>query len=249
MTKPQAWILAPVIVVGLARRGGLRALGRAAAWGGLIVLLLVMPFLVAGRLGQLLTLPRQIASVMPVASANAHNLWWIVTRATEPFVLDSAPLAAGLSFRQAGLVLVLAALSFSLWLAWRARDGWELAGVAAFFAHAWFCLTVGAHENHPFMVFPLLCLIWWRDHFLAAVLAVLVGSFSFNVLAHDFGLVEEVEAALGPAFRSAQLLASGVNLAVMAAWGAWLLAGSSAPGGSRFARRWRAPRSRPAAPA
>jgi hypothetical protein len=244
MTKPQAWVLAPVIVIGLARRAGPVGLVRAALTGGVVVALVVLPFALAGRLGQLLTLPRQISSVMPVASANAHNVWWIVTRATEPFVLDSAPLAAGLSYRQAGLTLLLATLVFALWPAWRARDVWELAAVAAFFAQAWFCLTVGAHENHQFMLFPLLCLVWWRDRFLAAILLVLVVAFSFNVMAHDFGLVEQVEAGLGPAFRPAQLLASVVNLLVMLAWGGWL-----AIGRTWSATRSRAPRSRPAAPA
>ncbi len=206
---------------------------RSALGAGAVGLAVLLPFLASGRLRQVLTLPGHISSVMPVASANAHNLWWLVTRGEFPFVLDSEKLPGllPLSYRQAALLLVVAALGFSVWRTWLARGPWELAALAAFSGHAWFCLTTAAHENHAFMVFPFLCLVWWRSRFLAAVLVLLIGTFSFNVLAHDFGLAALFDAALGRWSWRLQMAASGLNLAILAAWTAWLLRPGGGPAG------------------
>lgn len=209
MAKPQAWVLLPLAGAAVLRRAGPRGAARALAGGGLVVLLVSLPFLLAGRLREALTLPGQISSVMPVASANAHNLWWLATAGASPFVFDNERLGGpfALTYRQAALVLLLAALAFTLWRAWSARGPWELAALSAYSVHAWFSLTTAAHENHPFMIFPFLCLVAWRDRFLMAVLLVLMATFSFNVLAHDGALAQQVRAWLGSATLEPGLLA------------------------------------------
>lgn len=225
LTKPQAWVLLPLASLAIVRQTGWRGAGRAALAGGAVAALVLLPYLVAGRLRELLTLPNQIASVMPAASANAHNLWWIVTRGAFPFVVDSEPLGGPwpLTYRQAAVLLVLAVLGFTLWRGWFAAGPWDLAELGAYSAHAWFCVTTGAHENHPFMVFPLLCLVWWRSRFLMVVLALLVGTFSFNVLAHDFSLAPLFDTTLGHWNLRLQLAASALNLLIAVVWTARLL--------------------------
>jgi hypothetical protein len=222
-TKPQAWVVLPLCAVGLLRRASPAGWLRAGLAGTAVVVLVLSPFLATGRLRQVLTLPGQISSVMPVASAHAHNLWWLVTRGVEPFVFDSERLAGlPLSFRQAALLLLLPLLAFSLWQAWRQPDRWELCGLAAYTAHGWFCLTTAAHENHPFLILPFLCLVWWRARFLALVLGLLVVTFSLNVLLHDFGLDPDIQAALGRWNYRLQMAASALNLLILIAWTAWL---------------------------
>jgi hypothetical protein len=194
-------------------------------------LLVLLPFLLSGRWRELLTLPEHISSVMPVASANAHNLWWLVTRGAIPFVFDSERLGPpfAVTYRQAALGLLLAALAFSLWRAWSARGPWELAALSAYSVHAWFCLTTAAHENHPFMIFPFLCLVWWRSRFLAVVLPLLIATFSLNVLIHDPGLEPLFSEALGDWSWRLQMAASGLNLLILAAWSVWLLRPAGGP--------------------
>ena len=224
MTKPQAWALLPLSAAALLRQGGARGAAVAGAAGGMVTLVVVLPFLLAGRLRELLTLPGQISSVMTVASANAHNLRWLVTRGAEPFVFDSERLGSlPLTYRQAALGLVLVALAFTLWRVWLARGVWELAGLAAYAAHAWFSLTTAAHENHAFMAFPFLCLVWWRSRFLGLVLALLIAAFSFNVLVHDFGLAPLADSLLGRWNWRLQMAASALNLLILAAWTVWLV--------------------------
>jgi hypothetical protein len=221
MTKPQAWAVLPIAGIALLRAGEpVRALLRAGLAGSAVVLLVLAPFLLSGRLHEFLTLPRHIGGVMPVASANAHNLWWLATRGEFPFVLDTAPVLGSLpfSYRAAALALFAALVGFIAWRAWFARGPWELAELAAYFVHAWFCVTVQAHENHPFMLFPFLCLIWWRSPFLFVILLLLITTFSFNVLAHDFGLAPHFDEALGRWNWRLQMVASALNLIILGSW-------------------------------
>jgi len=63
----------------------------------------ILPFLAAGRVRDLLTLPRVVATVMPVVTANGHNLWWIAA-ALQQYPDDSrAQLAARLGISEAAL--------------------------------------------------------------------------------------------------------------------------------------------------
>jgi hypothetical protein len=256
MTKPQAWALLPLASVAVlahsfspksdvqrvARRrrldlaaGSGQAVGRglqAAIGGAAVILLVLLPFLVGGRLSEALTLPEHISTVMPVSSANAHNLWWLVTRgASAPFVFDHERFVGPLTYRQAALLMLVAVLAFTLWRAWLARGPWELAALAAYTSHSWFCLTTGAHENHPFMIFPFLCLVWWRSRFLAVVLILLIASFSFNVLAHDLDLEPLFQATLGEWNWRLQMAASGLNLLILASWTGWLVRQGGGPAG------------------
>ena len=199
------------------------------------MLLVLLPYVAQDRLRELLSLPGRISTVMPVASANAHNLWWLVTRAEKEFVFDHELVRQWLPFtyRQVALVLVLLALAFSLARVWRARGPWELSALTAYFGFAWFCLTVGAHENHAYMVLPFLCLTYWRSRFLAFVLIVVSIGFSYNVISHDYGVYPHVAELLGPWDRRLQLAASALNLLLLAAWTAWLLRPGGGPAGRR----------------
>lgn len=222
LTKPQAWLILPLAGLQTLRLAGPRGVALAAAAAATVAGFVLAPFVLAGRFGEFLSLPRQISSVMPVVTANAHNLWWIVTAASPTFALDSEPLLGGLSFRQVASLLVLAAQAFVVLVWWRLEvDRWELLGLAAFSTHAWFCLTVGAHENHPFLALPLLALVAWRGRFLAGTYLVLTLAFGLNVLVHDPWVEDRLGGLVD--LRGLGLAASWLNLAVLAAWSGWLV--------------------------
>ena len=114
------------------------------------------------RLGELLSLPGTVSSVMPVVSADAHNLWWLVVQLARPGPalppglgprcvgpLTYRTLAAGAGRRRVAAD-VLAVLD-------AAR---QLAEAAALGVLGWFTFTTQAHENHLFFALPLLSLAW-----------------------------------------------------------------------------------------
>src|SRR5439155_24416794 len=151
LAKPQAWAILPLLFIATFRLHGRLGLAR-----GLLVLVSVsvgiaVPFFAAGRLSELLSLPGNVSSVMPVVSADAHNLWWIIVqqRGADPlFVEDSAHAFGPLTYRSAAAVLVTAVLLLTWGLYWTRRA--SLAEAAALGVLGWFTFTTQAHENHLF---------------------------------------------------------------------------------------------------
>lgn len=222
-TKPQAWALFPFLAYVCLRRFGLVRSVRLGVAAGIVVLLVCLPYLVYGTVGELLTLPTLIAETMPVASANAHNIWWIVTDAKPDFVLDAEPLLGPVTYRQAASGLAVLIMGYGIWRTnpWATRGG--LAMLAAYLAFGWFMVTTRAHENHAFMVLPLLAMALPRSRFLVFAFAILSLTLFVNMTLHDFGLEPRWIEALGREnWVRLQLLNAWTNVALLVAWSAWL---------------------------
>ena len=93
LAKPQAWSIGPLLALGTLRERGPRGLVVGLASGAVVSAVVILPFVLSGTLAQLLSLPGTIASVMPVVSADAHNLWWLVSeaRGVDPARLGHQP--------------------------------------------------------------------------------------------------------------------------------------------------------------
>jgi len=187
------------------------------------ILLILAPFIVHNRVRDFLTLPQQIAGVMPVASANAHNLWWIVTNNPAPVVPDSDRVFGPLTYRQAALPLVLLVAVFTPWRLWTSpRTSVFL--LAAYQAFGWFCFTTQAHENHAFFVLPLLVMATPIAPAARVLLALISGTLFANMVLHDPAIIERTSQMLTDLTRyRVQILNSWVNLAIFAGWTVALL--------------------------
>jgi hypothetical protein len=235
LAKPQAWSLLPLVVIATLRlRRPMRRLGLDAAVGVVVSLVVVLPFIVTGHLRDLLSLPGTISSVMPVVSADAHNLWWLLLAPHSEdalTLLDSQRMLGPLTYRAVAGSLVLAALGLSYWLYWTRRAG--LAEAAALGALGWFTFTTQAHENHLFFALALLSLAWPERRGLLVVFAGLTLTLFLNMLLHDQLVLE----ALGsePGDRSVRVLRvfnAGLNVVTWIGWMAWAAfrpAGAAAP--------------------
>jgi len=220
-TKPQAWALAPFVAyIGL-RRFGLRGTIVGGLVAALAALIVCIPFLVFGTFGELLKLPGLIAETMPVASANAHNVWWIVTNGKPDFVLDAEPLVGPVTYRQAALGLSLLVMGYGLWRTDPfARDG-DLSAMAAYLAFGWFLVTTRAHENHAFFALPLLVMATPRSRFYWLMFAAISLTLFFNMTFHDFGLEELRASWFGPqTWLRLQLLNASANIVLFLIWSA-----------------------------
>lgn len=218
-TKPQAWALLPFLgYVSLRRFGLLRSvLGGVVA--ALAALAVCLPFIVYGTFSELFILPRLIAETMPVVTANAHNIWWIVTNGKPDFVMDAAPLLGDFTYRQVAAALSLLVIGYGLWRTDpHGRDG-ELSMMAAYLAFGWFMVTTRAHENHAFFALPLLVMATPRSRFAWAAFGVLSLTLFLNMALHDFGLEAWRLSLLPPeTWLRLQLLNSGLNVALFLAW-------------------------------
>jgi dolichyl-phosphate-mannose-protein mannosyltransferase len=220
LAKPQAWVLLPLLLIATLRERGARALLVGGAAGSAVALLVVLPFITSGRLADLLSLPGTVSSVMPVVSADAHNLWWLiaVARGVDPlFTPDATRFVGPLSYRVVAGVLVLAALALSYWLYWTRRVG--LAEAAALGVLGWFVFTTQAHENHLFFALPLLALALPERHSLAWVLAILSVTLLGNMVLHDQLVLEALGADLhDPGVENARVLNAALNVLCFAGW-------------------------------
>lgn len=227
-TKPQAWALFPFIAYVSLRRFGLARTLTGGVVAGVAALVTCLPFLVYGTFGELLTLPTLIADTMPVASANAHNLWWLVTFGKPDFVPDADPLLGPVTYRQAALVLALLVMGYGLWRTDPWGRGGRLSAMAAYLAFGWFLVTTRAHENHAFFALPLLVMATPRSGFAWLAYGVLSGTLLANMLLHDFGLEALRLSLLGPeTWLRLQLANSALNMLLFAAWSARLWPGQA----------------------
>lgn len=111
MTKPQALpFMVPFAAWFLARDGWAGAI-RAAAVGMAVIVVLWLPFLAAGGVGNYArNLAEYQGDIFSFLSLRAWNLWWIVQDVLAPgrFVADSNALIGPLTFRHVGYGLALA---------------------------------------------------------------------------------------------------------------------------------------------
>jgi hypothetical protein len=223
LTKPQAWGLLPLFAW---RR--FFADGAKKTFGGIFVgvvtaAVVAAPFIFQGKLLTLVTLPLHMGDVQAVVSAQAHNLWWLVTTGDGLKMKDSAPLFGAVSYQHASLVLLAMSGFFTLWCA-RGASAARLLVLPAYQAFAWFCLTTRAHENHWFFVLPLLALALPGERKMFPVFVAVTATGFINLLLHDehFGpqLIAHLTATV---MQFLQLANCVVNVSLLVVWTAWLV--------------------------
>jgi len=190
LTKPLAAPLVPLYAVATALRGRLRGLMLVGLGGLAVGLLAFLPFLFGGRLLHVLRRVLIDVEAMPFTSVNGHNLWWILG-GWRP---ANAPLLAGVTAKEIGLTLFLAAYAALLARAWswmRRREsapteyGSRLVLTAAALSCAFFALSTHMHENHLFMAVPFLLAVAGRDGRLLLLAALASLAAFLNMTLHD----------------------------------------------------------------
>src|SRR5471030_1693862 len=243
LTKPQGVLIAPAVALALWNAGGgaFDRLLRAVAAGAITAAVIVAPLVAAGTFAYML---RSVAVLAghDMLSALAFNLWWVVSYGMEavaargqgwramlmahPGVFTHADaMARGLPHpRLIGVPLLGAAAAWALRTAFRARDLGLHAALAAFLVDAYFTLSVQVHENHFFLVLPLLVLAAALRREFAPVLAALSVSFALNLYLmlgwNGEGPIEPLIALTGV---DATLLLAIANCALCGWFGAILL--------------------------
>ena len=178
LTKPQALLVVPVLIVAAWRAGGMRGAFEAALGGALTTCLIFLPYALIGALPNVWLAFGSFYARRDILSGYAANIWWVanyVLRAwyqiprlgvVGAFLAPVRRIMSITTFREIGLpnprpfgnALVAVA---ALWAVWRIRRANDLAVhalAAAFLVHAFFVLSVGVHEHHMMLAVPLLAL-------------------------------------------------------------------------------------------
>jgi Gpi18-like mannosyltransferase len=220
LAKPQAWSIGPLLALATIRSYGLLGLGRGMLSGVVAGIVVILPFVVSGRLDQLLSLPGTVSSVMPVVSADAHNLWWLILepRGLDPiFIQDSARALGPLTYRVIAAALVAAVWLITYWLYWTRRA--SLAEAAALGVLGWFTFTTQAHENHLFFALPLLSLAWPSRRSLLVPFGVVSITLLLNMALHDQLVLEGLGLGVDdPLVERLRLVNAAANVLCCLTW-------------------------------
>ena len=176
LTKLQVILILPAIGLRLLHRSGTRwvmATGAATAGAAIVAAILLAPFAWIGALPNLIQGAGR-AFHHDMLSAEATNLWWIVTwllRAsyavhdlgawaawTMPVRILGISRTMELGYPNARTIGTVLSTSAMLWAFWRARRA-PLPVVLAscvFAIHAYTVLSVQVHENHFYLALPLI---------------------------------------------------------------------------------------------
>lgn len=235
LTKLQVALILPVFGLLLAHRAGVTwwkpavsAIAGAAAAGALVC----APF---ARIGALPNLMQGAGRAFhhDMLSAEAVNLWWIVTwllRAsngvhdlgvatafTTPVRILGISRTMELGYPNPRLIGTALAGSALLWVFWRARRGDLpiLLAAGACAVHAYAVLSVQVHENHLYLALPLMAAAGSRLPGLRRPYALVsaicfLNLFLFQGLGHDFSLPVRQLTVL-----DATVLVSMVNVAAL----------------------------------
>jgi Gpi18-like mannosyltransferase len=201
LAKPQALSIVPLFAIATLRSYGIAGLVKGVSAAAVTAIVVCLPFFLNGTLGELASLPGTISSVMPVVSADAHNLWWLVvqSRGQDPLLLyDGMRLVGPVSFRTLAAVLVGLTMLLTAWLYWTRRAG--LAEAAALGVLGWFTFTTQAHENHLFFALPLLALAWPIRRSLLVSFGILSLTLLLNMVLHDQLILEALGHGLDDPF-------------------------------------------------
>jgi hypothetical protein len=263
LTKPQAVILAPALVLAAwGTSSSASALVRAALGALATVAAGLWPVARVGALPNFLQTMGRLGQ-HDMLSGNACNLWWIVgyvMRAaysahdlgawaafTTPTKILTISRVVELGYpnpRPIGALLTAIAGAWALWTARRARDVWLASALAAFLMHAYATLSAQVHENHLVAAVPLLALAAaGRRRFTPIVVAVsAIVALNLNLF---YGISEDLGYAIPRSWTIVDLtvLVAIANCGALA-WHAAVFRSECSTADAR--RRAPAPASRPA---
>jgi hypothetical protein len=184
LVKPLAWPLVPLLVAFTLRRYGTRRLVSCLALSAAVAFGLLLPFVLAGRLREILNALLLQVDAMPYVSVNAHNLWWILGRGL-PWTRVDAPLIGPLTGGALGLALLCVFYAATLTAALCSSHPRALERAAASVSLGFFMLATRMHENHGLLFLPLFLLAFGGERRFRAFFVAATALFTANMALHD----------------------------------------------------------------
>lgn len=158
LTKLQAYFLAPLAAVVLARSAPPRELLLGAAASAGVALAILSPFMAAGEPLSFAANYVRHSNIHPQVHNNAFNVWWIGREWSGNALPDSTPLLGDWSFKQAGLALLAAYTLLVLGRLWARFDRAGVPLAAAALAMSFFMLPTQMHTRYLLPALPLVLL-------------------------------------------------------------------------------------------
>jgi dolichyl-phosphate-mannose-protein mannosyltransferase len=196
LAKPQGVVVVPLVVGYTILRSSAGQLIRAIVLAGAVALVVLSPWIVAGKIGDVAQVYAHTIDTYPFLTLNAANAWGLGTALSHPgfsigsgdgsdtlFISDSTRVnwLFGMTYKQAGLLMLAASYSFALWCTYRRRDRMALPLTASFVFFAFFMLPTQVAERYLFPFIPLLATMLTESATIVRVYAVASATFMLNL--------------------------------------------------------------------
>lgn len=188
MTKPQAWVFAPLSLFASLLFGGIKKTKLSLLPAFALAVIAIGPYFT--ELDRLIDRHMTAIQLFPWLSANAHNLWWLVSGG-DGQQSDREPLLGALSSREIGLMLLGMAIIWAIVYLCRSQQRstrshlFAIWPAAAFVALSFFMLPTAIHENYSFAALPLLTIASAYERKLLPLAVVFSLTTAVNVALHD----------------------------------------------------------------
>jgi len=185
---------------------------------GLVAALIWAPFVLAGTLPYALRALRNTVGLFPVLSANAHNVWFLISGGNS-WQTDLQRVLGSLTARTVGLLAFGVANLLVLFRSHEQRTRWMS---AAYIGFAFFMLSTEMHENYlyPTVVLLVIAACSARRYVLLALIITVTALA--NMALHDV-LIDPAAWLSAGTLNTVRLLNSAVNSVVYVGWTGWLL--------------------------
>ena len=219
LSKPQAVMAAPLILIYLFTNGAVRESLKAVLASGATAAIIFCPFLMQNP-STITDMLQTMAGRDTYVSGNAHNFWWLLMSIVglDPKMDDGSKAIAGLSysFVSVAMVLALYVLALTLLLKKKVPLTPEL---PAYVCLLTFIFAVRMHENHAIQIVPLLALTGLTLPRQRVVFAGLTLTLFANMLMHSREITGADTSAL---MFAARLMNSTIFVALLGYW-SWKL--------------------------
>jgi hypothetical protein len=183
-SKPPAIALIPIAGFYTLWVGGWRGVGRGVLAGILTGAAVYSPFILAGH-WEAFTAPLRFFEMYPIWSANAHNLWWLLSGARGGDFAAGDAVGGLIRISTIGWLLFITIYIYAVISLRRRPEPATLWSAAAFVALGSFLTLTGLHENHTYMVVALLVVATGLNVRMLPLVIVYSLTATINILAHD----------------------------------------------------------------
>lgn len=160
MLKLQNIIFIPIYFIFLWRYFDFRTVIKCLGIAVSVFFILTFPFVLAGKMDQVLYLLTVNSDYFPWLSLNAHNLWWIVSGARGMEINDKITVLGILNAKRTGLLLFSSSYLLACILTFLKPTARNFFLSLTFAIFSFFLLTTESHERYSYPVIVLLLFLY-----------------------------------------------------------------------------------------
>src|SRR3989338_771447 len=160
LVKLQNIIFIPIFFIFVLRFFDLKTVFKSLGIFTAVFLAIILPFIIQGKTHQILFLMTVNSDYFPWMSLNAHNLWWIVSKAAGMTTIDKMTVLGIMNAKKVGLYLFSSSYLLACLLTFLKPTARNFLLSLTFAIFSFFLLSTQSHERYSYPVVVLLLFLY-----------------------------------------------------------------------------------------